>query len=176
MAPRHQDASWQPLSGWWSHAAPFAMRPDYEPHAGIARYLCGTQPIVSAALVACGLEVFERTDMAAVRRKSLALSDLFVDLMDERCSARDLQLVTPRPHQKRGSQLSYMHPHGYPVMQALIARGVIGDYREPGILRFGLAPLYVRFVDVWDAVEQLREVLDSGAWQAPQFQTRQAVT
>ena len=171
VAPRHQDASWQPLSGWWSHAAPFAMRPDYEPHAGIARYLCGTQPIVSAALVECGLEVFERTDMAALRKKSLALSDLFIELVGDQ-----LQLVTPREHARRGSQVSYRHPDGYPVMQALISRGVIGDYREPGILRFGLAPLYVRFVDVWDAVEQLRDVLDSGAWRAPQFQTRQAVT
>jgi kynureninase len=176
VALRHQNEFRQPLSGWWGHAEPFAMRPDYEPQQGIGRYLCGTQPIVSLALVECGLEVFERTDMAALRHKSLALTDLFIALIDERCASHGLELVTPRAHARRGSQVSLSHAHGYPVMQALIARGVIGDYREPGILRFGFAPLYVRYVDVWDAVEQLRDILDSLAWRAPEYQTRLAVT
>jgi kynureninase len=176
VAPRHQNAAWQPLSGWWGHAAPFAMQPDYTPQPGIGRFLCGTQPIVSLALVECGLEVFERTDIAALRRKSLALTDVFITLIDERCGERGLDLVTPRAHSRRGSQVSLSHAHGYPVMQALIGRGVIGDYREPGILRFGFAPLYVRYVDVWDAAEQLRDILDSGAWRAPEYQVRQAVT
>jgi kynureninase len=114
--------------------------------------------------------------MADVRRKSLSLTDLFIRLLDERCAGLDLTLVTPRDHARRGSQVSVQHPHGYPVMQALISRGVIGDYREPGILRFGLAPLYVRHVDVWDAVEQLRDILTTQAWRAPQFQQRLAVT
>jgi kynureninase len=176
VAPRHVDRFWQPLSGWWGHAAPFAMAPDYAPQQGIGRFLCGTQPILSLAAAECGLEVFSRVEMADVRRKSLSLTDLFIRLLDERCPGLDLTLVTPRDHARRGSQVSVQHPHGYPVMQALISRGVIGDYREPQILRFGLAPLYVRHVDVWDAVEQLRDILATEAWRAPQFQQRLAVT
>jgi kynureninase len=176
VSARHQAAAVQPLSGWWGHAAPFAMRSGFQPAPGIARFLCGTQPILSLVLVECGLEVFERTDMAAVRAKSLALSDLFIQLVEARCAGRGLELVTPRAHARRGSQVSLRHEHGYPIMQALIARGVIGDYREPHILRFGFAPLYVRYVDVWDAVEQLRDILDSDAWRAPAFQARRAVT
>jgi kynureninase len=154
----------QPLSGWWSHAAPFAMAPQYAPADGIARALCGTQPIVSLGLVECGLEVFERTSMAALRRKSLALTDLFIDLVETRCAQHPLELVTPREHARRGSQVSFTHPQGFAVMQALIARGVIGDYREPHIMRFGFAPLYNSFADVWDAVEVLRAILDQHAY------------
>src|SRR6185369_15406401 len=110
-------------------------------------------PVVSLALVECGLEVFERTSIAALRAKSLALSDLFIALVETRSAGLGLELVTPRAHDERGSQVSLRHAHGYPVMQALIERGVIGDYRDPGILRFGLAPLYLRYADVWDAVE-----------------------
>ena len=166
---RHQERFYQPLSGWWSHATPFAMAPDYVPADGIARALTGTQPIVSLALVECGLAVFERTSMAALRAKSLALTDLFIDLLEERCAHHPLQLLTPRAHARRGSQVSVTHPHGFAVMQAMIGRGTIGDYREPGIMRFGLAPLYTCFVDVWDAVETLRAILDEAAYdtQAP---------
>jgi kynureninase len=123
---------------------------------GHRRALCGTQPVVSLALVECGLEIFERTDMAAIRAKSLALTDLFIALVEQRAGRHPLGLVTPREHARRGSQVSYTHPHGYAVMQALIARGVIGDYREPHIMRFGFTPLYTRHVDVWDAVEHPR--------------------
>ncbi len=161
---RHQERFYQPLPGWWSHATPFAMAPDYVPAAGIARALTGTQPIVSLALIECGLAVFERTGMAALRAKSLALTDLFIDLLERRCAQHRLTLVTPREHARRGSQVSVTHPHGFALMQALIARGVIGDYREPHIMRFGFAPLYTRFVDVWDAVESLRRILDDRAY------------
>jgi kynureninase len=160
VAPRHQDRFRHPLSGWWGHASPFAMQPAFAPTDGIRRALCGTQPIVSLALVECGLDIFAQTDMDAVRAKSLALSDLFIKLVEQRCSSHPLTLVTPRSHALRGSQVSFAHPHGYPVMQALIARGVIGDYREPEIMRFGFTPLYTRFVDVWDAVEVLADILD----------------
>ncbi len=173
---RHQRAFEQPLSGWWGHRAPFAMQPAFEPDPGIARFLCGTQPIVSMSMVECGLDVFAQTDMHAIRRKSLALTDAFVALVESRCAGQPLKLVTPRAHHQRGSQASFEHPHGYEVMQALIARGVIGDYREPRILRFGFTPLYTRFVDVWDAVETLRDILDTEAWRAPEFATRAAVT
>lgn len=161
---RHQERFYQPLSGWWSHAAPFAMAPDYVPADGIARALSSTQPIVSLALVECGLAVFERASMAALRAKSLALTDLFIDLLAERCGPHALTLVTPREHARRGSHVSVTHPHGFAVMQALIGHGVIGDYREPHIMRFGFAPLYTRFVDVWDAVETLRRILDDKAY------------
>ncbi|HEV3105863.1 MAG TPA: kynureninase, partial [Trinickia sp.] len=176
VAKRHQNTLSQPLSGWWGHRAPFAMDPTYAPVEGIGRFLCGTQPVVSMSLVESGLDVFLETDMEAIRRKSLALTDRFIELVETRCAGQALTLVTPRAHVQRGSHVSFEHPHGYEVMQALIARGVIGDYREPHVLRFGLTPLYTRFVDVWDAVETLRDVLHSEAWRAPEFAARHAVT
>ncbi|AZY47873.1 kynureninase [Bordetella avium] len=176
VAPRHQDAFWQPLSGWWSHSQPFAMSDRYAPAAGIRRYLCGTQPVTSLALVECGLDIAAQADMSEVRRKSLALGDLFIALVRDRCASHPLTLITPEAHARRGSHISFRHPEGYAVMQALIARGVIGDYREPEVLRFGLTPLYLGYADVWDAVEILRDVLDTRAWSRPEFQTRSAVT
>jgi kynureninase len=161
---RHQARFRQPLSGWWGHAAPFAMAPDFAPADGIGRALCGTQPIVSLAMVESGLEVFEQTDMAAVRAKSLALTDLFIELVERRCGSHPLGLVTPRQHARRGSHVSFTHPHGYAVMQALIGRGVVGDYREPAIMRFGFTPLYTSYTEVWDAVEILRQILDDTAY------------
>jgi kynureninase len=115
--------------------------------------------------VEIGLRIFKQTSMQAIRKKSLALSDLMIALVESRCATHPLELVTPRTHAQRGSQVSFTHPHGYAVMQALIARGIIGDYREPGIMRFGLTPLYTRFVDVWGAVEGLREILDQKAYE-----------
>jgi kynureninase len=158
---KHQATFTQPLSGWWGHAAPFAMAPGFAPTAGIGRALCGTQPIVSLAMVECGLDVFGQTSMAAIRAKSLALTDLFIELVEVRCGGHPLGLVTPREHAQRGSQVSFTHPHGYAVMSALIARGVIGDYREPEIMRFGFTPLYTSYADVWDAVEILKQILDN---------------
>ncbi len=161
---RHQAAFTQPLSGWWGHAAPFAMAPDFAPTQGIGRALCGTQPVTSLALVECGLAVFEQTTMQAIRAKSLALTDLFIELVESRCAGHPLALVTPRDHARRGSQVSFTHPHGFAVMAALIARGVIGDYREPQIMRFGFTPLYTSYADVWDAVEILQHILDHGEY------------
>jgi kynureninase len=163
---RHQAGFAHPLTGWWSHAKPFAMAHGFAAVDGIGRALCGTQPVVSLALVECGLEVFEETTMAAVREKSLQLTDLFIELVESRCAGHPLGLVTPREHARRGSQASFTHPHGYPVMAALIERGVIGDYREPEIMRFGFTPLYTGFADVWDAVEILKDILDRGAFDA----------
>ena len=176
VAPRHIPDLWQPLSGWWGHQRPFDMTVAYEPAGGIRRYLCGTQPIVSLAMVECGLDVAREADMAEVRKKSLALADLFIALIEERCAGHPLTLVTPRDHAERGSHVSLRHPNGYEVMQALIARGLIGDYREPEVLRFGLTPLYFGYADVWDAVEILKDVLDSKAWDKPEFKQRSAVT
>jgi kynureninase len=174
--PRHAEAGTSALPGWWGHARPFAMEPTFEPASGVARFLAGTQPVVSLALVECGLEIASRADLQAVRTKSLALGDLFLALVEERCAAHPLSLVTPREHERRGSHLTLAHPAAYAVVQALIARGVVGDYREPDCMRFGFAPLYLRFVDVWDAVDALADVLDTGAYADPRFRERSAVT
>jgi len=174
--PALVDVVRQPLSGWFGHTRQFAMESNYAPSAGIARYLCGTQPITSLAMVECGLEIFAQTDMASLRSKSLALTDLFIALVQTRCAAHELVLITPREHARRGSHVSFEHPEGYAVVQALIARGVIGDYREPRIMRFGFTPLYTRFTEVWDAVEILGDILDNRTWDQPQFKVRHSVT
>ncbi|MGY4639477.1 kynureninase [Pseudomonas sp. TE24901] len=174
--PALVDVVRQPLSGWFGHTRQFAMESNYAPSAGIARYLCGTQPITSLAMVECGLEIFAQTDMASLRSKSLALTDVFIALVEARCAAHGLVLITPREHAKRGSHVSFEHPEGYAVIQALIARGVIGDYREPRIMRFGFTPLYTSFTEVFDAVEILGEILDNRTWDQPQFKVRNSVT
>ena len=161
---RHQHAFSQPLTGWWAHAAPFAMTPAFAAGSGIRRALCGTQPIISLSLVECGLKIHHQTDMASIRSKSVALTDVFIAVVDGFAAHRGLQLVTPREVDRRGSHVSLSHQHGYAIMQALIARGVIGDYRAPDIMRFGFAPLYTRFVDAWDAAHALRKILDDGAY------------
>ncbi|OGB33553.1 MAG: kynureninase [Burkholderiales bacterium RIFCSPLOWO2_12_FULL_61_40] len=185
--PRHAERFWQPLSGWWGHATPFEFTPDYQPAVGITRYLCGTQPIVSMSLLECGLEGFEAAQplggMAALRSKSLALTDLFIALVEQRCAGHGLGLATPREHGQRGSQVCLTRASGaFAIVQALIARGVIGDYRagdgqgHQDILRFGFTPLYIGFEDVWNAVEQLHQVLETGEWQQAQFHQKDAVT
>lgn len=178
---------WQPLAGWWGHSAPFAFTPDYQPAAGINRYLCGTQPILNMTALECGLDTVLAAEpmggMSALRKKSLALTDLFISLVEERCAAHGLGLATPREHARRGSQVCLTRPEGaYAIIQALIARGVIGDFRSGDgalhldILRFGFTPLYTSFTDVWNAVEHLRQVLESGEWQQPVFNQTRAVT
>jgi kynureninase len=172
----------QPLAGWFGHADPFAFAPDYRPAAGIARFVCGTPPVISLAALECGVDTVLAADaaggMPAVRGKSLALTDLFVALVEARCTGHGLTVVTPREPARRGSQVSvaFAAEGAYAVMQALIARGVIGDFRAPDILRFGFTPLYTRFVDAWDAVDRLLAVLESGEWRDPAFQVRAAVT
>lgn len=181
--PRHADRFWQPLAGWWGHAAPFAFTPEYRPAKGIARYLCGTQSVLGLTALECGLATLLAAQplggMPALRRKSLALTDLFIALVEERCTGHGLGLATPRAHAQRGSQVCLTRDEGaYAIVQALIARGVIGDFRAgaPDILRFGFTPLYVGFEDVWNAVEHLRAVLESGEWQRPEFNRQHAVT
>jgi kynureninase len=181
--PRHTDRFWQPLAGWWSHAAPFAFTPDYQPASGITRYQCGTQAILSMVALECGLATVLAAapfgGMAALRRKSLALTDLFIALVQGRCAGHGLGLSTPREHAMRGSQVCLTRESGaYAIVQALIGRGVIGDFRagKPDILRFGFTPLYLRFEDAWHAVEHLREVLANEEWQRPEFHRAQPVT
>jgi kynureninase len=184
--PRHADRFWQPLSGWWGHAAPFEFTADYRPAPGITRYLCGTQPILSMTGLECGLDAILAAEplggMVALRQKSLALTDLFIELVAQRCEGHGLQLVTPRARAQRGSQVCLSRAEGaYAIVQALIARHVIGDYRAgdaqmPDILRFGFTPLYLGFEDVWKAVEHLRDVLATEQWRKPEFNQKHAVT
>ncbi|MDQ8937210.1 kynureninase [Acinetobacter rudis] len=174
--PKHQNRFWQPLSGWWGHQQPFEMAQQYQPSQGIRRFLCGTQPIVSMRLIECGLDIFLATDMQSIREKSLKMTDLFMQLMQQECSAFNFNLITPEQHHYRGSHVSYRHEHGYAIIQALIARGVIGDYREPEVLRFGITPLYLKFVDIWDAVQHLKEVMMHSEWNNKKYQVRGTVT
>ena len=176
---RHVERFWQPLAGWIGHAAPFEFTLGYRPAAGISRYLCGTPAVLSLAALECGVDTLLAAEplggMAALRAKSLALTRLFAQRVQATCPV--LQRVSPADDARRGSQVCLAHAEwGYPVMQALIARGVVGDFRAPDILRFGFAPLYLRFVDAWDAAEHLRQVLEGGEWRRPEFNQRQAVT
>ena len=166
----------QPLSGWFGHRAPFAFASVYTPAPGIERMLCGTPSVIAMAALECGIDTFDNTSMDAVRKKSLALSEIFRALIDQQCGEFDFTCVSPVNPAKRGSQLSFAHEHAYAIMQALIERGVIGDFRQPNLLRFGFTPLYVRFVDCWDAVSTLREVMLSGAWQDDKYHHRNRVT
>jgi kynureninase len=163
-AARHmQDDLQLPITGWLGHAEPFAFERDYRPAGGIARAVVGTPPILSLAALEAGIDIALEVPMPGVRAKSLRLAELFIALMAAEAGFRRL---TPTEPSARGSQVAFAHPHGNAIMQALIERGVIGDFRAPDVLRFGLAPLYVRFVDVWDAVAVLRDVMRSDAWRA----------
>jgi len=175
VAPRHQEAFSQPLSGWLGHAEPFAFEPAYRPAAGVGRYLCGTPPILSMSALDAALDVLLEADLAAVRAKSEAVTSFFVEAVEQLCGEA-VRLVSPRDSSRRGSQVSFAHPDGYAVMRALIARGVVGDFRAPDVLRFGFAPLYVRFADAWDAAGALAGVLSSHAHERPEFRRRAAVT
>ncbi len=190
----------QPLSGWFGHAQPFAFTADYVPAQGISRYLCGTQPVLNMAALECGLDTVLAAEpwggMAALRTKSLALTDLFIELVEQRCAGHGLGVATPSAHAQRGSQVSLTResPGGpdtagkpadsgaFAMVQALIARGVIGDFRagdgalHKDILRFGFTPLYVGFADVWQAVDHLRQVLENQEWMRPEFNQKHAVT
>lgn len=173
---KHQNRFWQPLSGWWGHQQPFAMAQHYQPSQGIRRFLCGTQPILSMRLIECGVDIFLATDMQKIREKSLKLTDLFIQLMQQECSTFGFSLITPTQHQQRGSHVSFRHEHGYAIIQALIARGVIGDYREPEVLRFGITPLYLGYEDIWNAVQHIKAVMIQSEWKNEKYQTRGQVT
>ena len=195
--PRHAERFWQPLSGWMGHAAPFTFKPEYQPAPGIGRFLCGTPAVLSLTALECGVDTLHAADalggMAAVRDKSIALTETFIALVDERCVPLGFACASPRDARLRGSQVSLTHTsedgtsHGYAIMQALIARGVIGDFRAgttgdahgpalADILRFGFTPLYLRFVDVFDAVEHLVQVMQTGEYREARFNKRSAVT
>ncbi|MGB3387684.1 MAG: kynureninase [Pseudaminobacter sp.] len=175
-AKRHHRDLRQPLSGWWGHAKPFAFEQGYEADPGIRRFLCGTQPILSLRALKGALEIWDDVDMALLRQKSIALGDLFIELVEAHCGRFGVKLASPRDGALRGSQVSFAHEHSYAIMQALIERGVIGDFRAPDVMRFGFAPLYIGYRDVWNAVDALRDILETGAWREPRFAVRAAVT
>ena len=176
VAERHQAQLRSPLSGWMGHAAPFAFEDGYSPAAGLDRFLCGTPPILGLAALEVGVELMLEADPSLVFAKSQALCSLFIAEVEARCGGFGLELATPRDAGGRGAHVSFRHPHGYAMMQALIARGVIGDFRAPDILRFGFPALYLRYADVVAAAAILHQVLESGAWRDTAYQVRAAVT
>jgi kynureninase len=166
----------QPLQGWFGHASPFTFDRAYVPAQGMARMLVGTTSVLSMIALEEALKMYEGVSMQAVRSKSESLTTLFIDLYDAHIAPLGLGLATPRDTAQRGSQVSFTHAQGYAIMQALIERGVVGDFRAPDILRFGFAPLYVSHEDVVRSIQILSEVLTSGLWKAPNYQQRKAVT
>ncbi|MBL4801395.1 MAG: kynureninase [Emcibacter sp.] len=176
VAKRHQGKAAQPLTGWWSHAAPFAFEQDYRPADNIWQCLTGTQPILSLSVLECGLDIFGRVDMIKLREKSMNLCDYFIELAESHCAVFGFSLASPRERERRGSQVSFTHENGFAVMQALIAQNIVGDFRAPHIIRFGFTPLYTRYVDVWDAVMGLKNIMENEIWRKPEYNQRTAVT
>lgn len=176
VAERHIPHLRQPLTGWHGHARPFDFTPEYQPHPTLDRMLVGTAPQLGVLALEAALEAFDGVDLQALRAKSVALTELFISLCDQQLQGLGVTLCSPRQAEQRGSQVSLSHPQAYPVMQALIARGIVGDFRAPDILRFGFAPLYNRYREVWECVSALREILVSGEWDQPQFLARKSVT
>jgi kynureninase len=174
VAEHLQDRLMSPLRGWMGHAEPFAFTDDYRPAPGIDRFLAGTPPMLSLAALESGVESFAGTDMDAIWTKSVRLFDLFAELAAEHCPA--LACISPREPARRGSHISFRHPNAFEICQALIADGVIGDFRSPDVVRFGLTPLYLGFEDVWEAVRRMRAIVDTGRWREPQFAVRGKVT
>jgi kynureninase len=166
----------QPLTGWMGHAQPFSFVDNYEPAGNIKRFLSGTPNVLSMVALDASLDIWSRVDLDRLRTKSIELGDLFIAMVEARCAGHGFTLASPRDGQSRGSQVSFMHEEGYAIMQALIARGVIGDFRAPDIVRFGFTPLYTRYVDVWQAAEILYDIMETRAWDTPAFRTRAAVT
>jgi kynureninase len=174
VAHKHLKNARQPLSGWWGHASPFAFERSFRPDPGLRRFLCGTQPILSMLGVACALDALDGCSVTALRQKSLALTALFIARVETLLP--NLCVLTPRDPAARGSQVSLAFANAFSVVQALIAQKIIGDFRAPDVMRFGLAPCYLRYQDVWDATEALAACLRSEEWRAARFSVRTAVT
>ena len=166
----------QPLTGWMGHIQPFEFVVNYQPANDICKYICGTPPIIAYKAIESGLAVFEQVSMNMVREKSIKLSEMFIQLMQQECIKFGFELFSPRNAEQRGSQVSFTHGNGFSIMQTLISHSVVGDFRQPNILRFGFSPLYMRFEDVWDAVICLREIMQTKEWQSEQFNKRDYVT
>lgn len=166
-ATRHLADARQPLPGWHGHARPFALERHYDPAPGIARFACGTPPLVSYAALEASLELWDGVQMDVVVDKSRRLSGLLIELVERCCDGRGVELASPCDPARRGSHLAFRHPHAHPIVRALAEHGVLADFREPDLIRFGLAPLYLRYADMWDAAERLARVLAAAPWTDP---------
>ena len=176
IARRWQKAFSQPLSGWLGHAAPFAFEPHYRPAAGIKRAISGTPSVIAMSLLDASLDLLIEAGMHRIRDKAQKQMDLFAELVGARCTEAGLKLITPRDHASRGSHLSFSHPQGYELTQALRERKVVPDFRAPDVIRFGFTPLTLSYVDVWDAVGRLAEIWHDGLWRDPRYSVKAAVT
>ncbi|PCJ33646.1 MAG: kynureninase [Alphaproteobacteria bacterium] len=176
VAKRHQGKARQPLTGWWSHASPFAFEQDYRPADNIWQTLTGTQSVLALSVLECGIDIMLRADMAKLRDKSIALCEYFIALTDQHCDGFGLSLASPRDEDARGSQISLSHSKAFAIMQALIAENVVGDFRAPDIMRFGFTPLYTRYVDIWDAVMCLKNIMEKELWLKDEYGQLTAVT
>jgi kynureninase len=176
VSERHHLFLNQPLTGWHGHKKPFDFVHDYVPGDGMDRMLCGTAPQLGLIALEAALEAFDGVDMQQLRQKSVALTSLFVDLVDQELKEFNFGMASPRDSEQRGSQVSLTHPQGYAIIQAHIARGVIGDFRAPNILRFGFASLYISFEDVWHSVMILKDIMVNDTWKRPEFMQKKAVT
>jgi len=175
-ARRHHAEIYQPIAGWHGHAKPFGFGHDYQPDPGIARMLVGTASQLGVIALESALSVFDGVDMGQLRAKGMALGDLFIALVDQELAGHGFGLASPRDAAQRGSQVSLTHPEGYAIMQAVIERGAVGDFRAPDILRFGFAGLYVTYADIWDAIAILRDVMENRIWDTPHYKAVKAVT
>lgn len=176
IASRHHDRLMSPLGGWMGHARPFEFVDSYEAGGGLSRFLCGTPPVLGFAALEVGVDLHLEASMTEIGAKSRALAELFIRAVASSCSEFGVSLVGPLSGAPRGSHVSFAHTEGYAIMQALIARGVIGDFRAPDIMRFGLTPLYVSFADVVHAASVLHDVLSREIWRDPAYSVRNAVT
>jgi len=176
VAARHQKRLESPLWGWMGHQAPFEFDTSYRPAPGVACLRVGTPPILSLAALECGVAAIAEIGIDRLRVKSEDLTDLFIEVVERECAGHGFEVVSPRERHRRGSQVSLRHPDGYAIVQALIADGVIGDFRSPDILRFGFAPAYLRYVDVWDAATKLRDIMVEGRWDRPEYRQQAKVT
>jgi kynureninase len=175
IAERLQGTTRMPLTGWLGHAAPFGFESSFRPIAGIGQAIVGTPAVISLAALEIGVDIALQANMADVRAKSLTLTKVFAGLVEQECRGL-FRIVSPAEPARRGSQVCLAHDEGYAIMQALIARGVIGDFRAPDILRFGMTPLYLGFAELWDAVAILRDVMAREEWRDERFRTRLRVT
>ena len=176
VASRHQGKETQPLTGWWGHKTPFSFEQDYEPTKTIWQFLTGTQPILSLATAEVGIDIMVSADMEEIRKKSIKMSDLFIQLIDENLKEYDFSIASPLNSAERGSQISLYSKNGYPIIKALIAAGVVGDFRAPDIMRFGFTPLYLKYTDLWDAVQRLKTIMENDAWKKAEFNEISSVT
>ena len=175
-AKRHHAEMRQPLSGWLGHAAPFAFAGAYEPAPGIKRMITGTPPVISMAVLEAAIGIVADAGIARLRDKSMAMTQLMIELVVQECAGHGLTLASPADAAQRGSHVIFAHAEGYAIVQALKARGVVGDFRAPNFIRLGIAPLYLSYAELWDAVQRLKLVMANREWDAEKFRVRAAVT